>query len=99
MPVRMFGAGDKGRTARLGWLVQRGDGLKGLRNAERGVNAKFGEAAKSVCVVVVWCMKTVICNSFCSMSVCLCINGITSCRVCVFVGRLCVLIHQCARSD
>lgn len=46
-----------------------------------------------------WCMKTVICNSFCSMSVCLCINGITSCRVCVFVGRLCVLIHQCARSD
>lgn len=52
MSVRMFGAGHKGRTARLGWLVQRGDGLKGLRNAERGVNAKFGEAAKSVCVSV-----------------------------------------------
>lgn len=55
MSVRMFGAGHKGRTARLGWLVQRGDGLKGLRNAERGVNAKFGEAAKSVCeCVCVW---------------------------------------------
>lgn len=44
-------------------------------------------------------IKTVICNSFCNVCVCLCINGITSCSVCVFVGRLCVLIHQCARPD
>lgn len=45
-------------------------------------------------------LKTVICNSFCS--VCVFVHQVaswTSCSVCVFVGRLCVLIHQCARPD
>lgn len=93
MPVRMFGEESRGLGGRCEWAEQSGDGLKGRSRAGREEKVWRGSEGGGGGI------KTVICNSFCSVSVCLCINGITSCRVCVFVGRLCVLIHQCARPD